>query len=112
MLLGQTSIPFRVHWRRPEDSPQSPRISPNPARGRAANRGANREDARRGRQLQGGPSVFHCLHSSAGSAETMSDGETVRHNVRMARRIAEYWRRQGVEIELSDDPTKDLRSVL
>ena len=46
----------------------------------------------------------------------MSDGETVeeieRHNVRMSRRIVEYWRRQGVEIELSGDPTKEPHSLL
>ena len=51
-----------------------------------------------------------------GLSETMSDGETVeeieRHNVRMARRIVEYWRRQGVEISVASDPTKNLRSVL
>jgi hypothetical protein len=31
---------------------------------------------------------------------------------RIARRIVEYWRRQGVEISLTGDPTKELRSIL
>jgi hypothetical protein len=46
----------------------------------------------------------------------MSDHESIeeieRRNVSIARRIVEYWRRQGVEISLTGDPTKDLRSVL
>ena len=46
----------------------------------------------------------------------MSDHESIeeieRHNVRIARRIVEYWRRQGVKIELPGDPTKELRSIL
>jgi hypothetical protein len=39
--------------------------------------------------------------------ETVEDIE--RHNVGIARRIVEYWRRQGVKIELNGDPTKELR---
>jgi hypothetical protein len=35
-----------------------------------------------------------------------------RHNVQIARRIVEYWRRQGVEIRLTGDPTKEPFSVL
>ena len=35
-----------------------------------------------------------------------------RHNVQIARRIVEYWRRQGVQIELAGDPTKEPRSIL
>lgn len=35
-----------------------------------------------------------------------------RHNFQIARRIVEYWRQQGVEIRLTGDPTKELRSVL
>ena len=42
--------------------------------------------------------------------ETLEDIE--RHNVQIARRIVEYWRRQGIKIELSGDPTKELRSIL
>ena len=46
----------------------------------------------------------------------MSDTDTVeeieRHNVLCARRIVEYWRKQGVRIELPDDPTKALRTVV
>ena len=42
----------------------------------------------------------------------MSDADTVeeieRHNVTIARRIAQYWRQQGVEIETAGDPTKPL----
>ena len=40
----------------------------------------------------------------------MSDADTIEeiegHNVRIARRIADYWRKQGVEIELVRDATK------
>ena len=46
----------------------------------------------------------------------MSDYESLveieRHNVQIARRIVEYWRRQGIKIELSGDATKELRSIL
>jgi hypothetical protein len=35
-----------------------------------------------------------------------------RHNVQIARRIVDYWRRQGVKIELPGDPAKELRSIL
>ena len=46
----------------------------------------------------------------------MSDHETIeeieRHNVRMARLIQDYWAKQGVEISLTCDPTKDLRAIL
>jgi hypothetical protein len=42
--------------------------------------------------------------------ETLEEIE--RHNVGIARRIVEYWRRQGVEISLTDDPTKELRFIL
>jgi hypothetical protein len=46
----------------------------------------------------------------------MSDHESVeeieRRNVGIARRIVEYWRKQGVEISLTGDPTKEPRSVL
>ena len=38
--------------------------------------------------------------------------EIERHNVKCARRIVEYWRKQGVSIELADDPTKALRTVV
>ena len=44
------------------------------------------------------------------------DYETVeeieRHNVGIARRIVEYWQRQGVEISLTGNTTKELRSIL
>ena len=40
----------------------------------------------------------------------MSDHESVeqieRHNVRLNRRIREYWRKQGYELRVIDDPTK------
>src|SRR5438477_10683814 len=46
----------------------------------------------------------------------MSDADTLeeieRHNVLCARGIVEYWRKQGVRIELPDDPTKALRTVV
>jgi len=46
----------------------------------------------------------------------MSDADTLeeieRHNVLCARRIVEYWLKQGVRIELPDDPTKALRTVV
>ena len=42
--------------------------------------------------------------------ETLEEIE--RHNVNIARRILEYWQRQGIKIELSGDPTKELRSIL
>jgi hypothetical protein len=49
-------------------------------------------------------------------AKVSDDYETVeeieRHNVGIARRIVEYWQRQGVEISLASDPTKDLRAIL
>jgi hypothetical protein len=38
--------------------------------------------------------------------------EIERHNLKCARRIVEYWRKQGVSIELADDPTKALRTVV
>jgi hypothetical protein len=38
--------------------------------------------------------------------------EIKRHNVGIARRIVEYWQRQGVEISFASDPTKDLRAIL
>ena len=41
--------------------------------------------------------------------ETVEDIE--RHNVHVAHRIVEYWRRQGVALELNADPTKELRSI-
>ena len=44
------------------------------------------------------------------------DYETIeqieRHNVLCARRIVEYRRKQGVRIELPNDPTKALRTVV
>ena len=46
----------------------------------------------------------------SGDHESVEDIE--RHNVGIARRIVEYWQRQGVEIELTGDPTKELRSIL
>ena len=42
--------------------------------------------------------------------ETLEEIE--RRNVGIARRIVEYWRRQAVEISLTGDPTKELRSTL
>jgi len=46
----------------------------------------------------------------------MSDGETVAeielHNVKVARMLVDYWRRQGVEIGANVDPTKALRAKL
>jgi hypothetical protein len=43
----------------------------------------------------------------------MSDHESVeeieRHNVKVARMLADYWRKQGVEIQLVRDPTKGVR---
>ena len=45
----------------------------------------------------------------------MSDGETVAeielHNVKVARMLVDYWRRQGVEIGANVDPTKALPYV-
>src|SRR5205807_9994736 len=38
--------------------------------------------------------------------------EIERHNVLCARRIVEYWLKQGVRIELPNDPTKALRTVV
>jgi len=38
--------------------------------------------------------------------------EIERHNLKCARRIVEYWGKQGVSIELADDPTKALRTVV
>jgi hypothetical protein len=46
----------------------------------------------------------------------MSDGETVAeielHNVKVARMLVAYWRRQGVEIGPDGGPTKGLRAKL
>ena len=46
----------------------------------------------------------------------MSDADNIekieRHNVLCARRIVEYWLKQGVRIELSNDPIKALRTVV
>jgi len=46
----------------------------------------------------------------------MSDGETAAeielHNVKVARMLVDYWRRQGVEIGPNVDPTKALRAKL
>jgi hypothetical protein len=46
----------------------------------------------------------------------MSDRETVAeielHNVKVARMLVDYWRRQGVEIGPNADPTKALRAKL
>src|SRR5205085_10418672 len=46
----------------------------------------------------------------------MSDADTLeeieRHNVLCALRIVEYWLKQGVRIELPNDPTKALRTVV
>jgi hypothetical protein len=42
--------------------------------------------------------------------ETVADIE--RHNVKGARMLAAYWRRQGVEIGPNGDPTKALRAKL
>jgi len=46
----------------------------------------------------------------------MSDGESVAeielHNVKIARMLVDYWRRQGVEIGPDVDPTKELRAKL
>ena len=46
----------------------------------------------------------------------MSDTDTLeeieRHNVLCARRIVEYWAKQGVRISSMGDPTKDLRTVV
>jgi hypothetical protein len=51
-----------------------------------------------------------------GRENSMSDyasmAEIERHNVRMARLIRDYWRKQGVALELNGDPTKELRSIL
>jgi hypothetical protein len=41
-----------------------------------------------------------------------SGEEIERRKVGIARRIVEYWRRQGVEISSSGDLTTDLRSIL
>ena len=38
--------------------------------------------------------------------------EIERHNVLCARCILEYWLKQGVGIELPDDPTKALQTVV
>ena len=57
----------------------------------------------------GGP---HHRHWRTG----MSDHETVAeielHNVKVARMLVDYWRRQGVEIGPNVDPTKALRAKL
>jgi hypothetical protein len=46
----------------------------------------------------------------------MSDRETIAeielHNVKVARMLVDYWRRQGVEIGPNVDPTKELRAKL
>ena len=42
--------------------------------------------------------------------ETLEEIE--RHNVGIARRIVDYWQRQGIKIELSGHPTKEPRSIL
>ena len=46
----------------------------------------------------------------------MSDRETVAeielHNVKVARMLVDYWRRQGVEIGPNVDPPKALRAKL
>jgi hypothetical protein len=46
----------------------------------------------------------------------MSDGETAAeielHNVKVARMLVDYWRRQGVEVGPDADPTKALRAKL
>jgi len=40
----------------------------------------------------------------SGSHETVEEIE--RHNVMCARRVAEYWHRQAVQVEITGDPTK------
>jgi len=46
----------------------------------------------------------------------MSNGETAAeielHNVKVARMLVDYWRRQGVETGPNVDPTKALRAKL
>ena len=45
-------------------------------------------------------------------SDHVSMEEIERHNARMGRLIRDYWAKQGVEISLSGDPTKELRSIL
>ena len=58
----------------------------------------------------------YVLGASGGSGPMSDNADTLeaieRHNVQIARRVVEYWRRQGVEIRLPGDPTKDLRFAL
>ena len=101
-------------WRRPEDFPPIPEDFPQIPPGAALpNRGGT------GRTRGGAVSYraalpFYIAYIAGGSGETMSDDTTVmeieRHNIICWQRFREYWRKQGVNIDVTD-PTKPITAT-
>jgi len=108
-IIGCASI-----WRRPEDFPPIPEDFPQIPPGAALpNRGGT------GRTRGGAVSYraalpFYIAYIAGGSGETMSDDTTVmeieRHNIICWQRFREYWRKQGVNIDVTD-PTKPITAT-